>query len=88
MGMYDEIIVKKDLPLPEEISKLDIDWKNYIFQTKSLENCLIVYFIDEDGGLNEIEFEREYIDFTEEEKKLRKKKKQFFPIYKDVIEKS
>lgn len=86
--MYDEIIVKKDLPLPEEISKLDIDWKNYVFQTKSLENCLLEYFIDEDGYLNEIQVEREYVDFTEEEKKTRKKKKEFFPIWKDVVEKS
>ena len=60
MGMYDEIYVKQDLPLPEEIKNL-FDWKNYRFQTKDLENYLGEYIINEYNELVEVITEREYI---------------------------
>jgi hypothetical protein len=48
MGMFDTIIVRKKLPQPK-------DPKGYTgsdsFQTKDLENCLLVYEIRKDGTL-------------------------------------
>ena len=87
MGMFDEIKVKHDLLLPEEIKSLDIDWKEVRFQTKDLENLLDEYLINNDALYQRI-VELEYIEYTEEEKKQNRKSKKFFPIYKDVIEKS
>jgi hypothetical protein len=87
MGMFDELNVKHDLPLPEEIKNLDIDWKEVRFQTKDLENLMDDYLI-ENNALYQRIVELEYVEFTEEEKKQNKKKKKWFPFYKDVIEKS
>jgi hypothetical protein len=84
MGMYDEIYVKQDLPLPEEIKNL-FDWKNYRFQTKDLDNCLGEYIINEYNELVEVITEREYIPYTEKEKKELKPKP--WSIWKEVIEK-
>jgi magnesium-transporting ATPase (P-type) len=84
MGMYDEIVVKQNLPIPEVISNLK-DWKNYKFQTKDLDNCLSEYWISEDGELFEHIIEREYIPYTEEERKNKNHKP--WDIWKDVIEK-
>lgn len=83
MGLYDEIKVKRPLPIPEDIKHLNIDWSDYVFQTKDLENCLLEYFISEDGNLYEHVVEREYIPYTEEERK----KAKAWSIWKDVIEK-
>lgn len=58
MGMYDDIVCKYHLPLPE-------DTKGFHpcgFQTKDLENALDCYEIREDGTLWLRECEREYID--------------------------
>lgn len=82
MGMYDNINVKQDLPIPEEIKNLK-DWKNYTFQTKDLDNCLLEYWISEEGELFEHIVEREYIPYSEKEKKKRKG----WSLWKDVIEK-
>jgi hypothetical protein len=87
MGMFDEIKVKRDLPIPEEVKGLDIDWKEVRFQTKDLENLMDQYLID-NNALYQRVVELEYIEFTEEEKKQNRKNKKWFPIYKDVIEKS
>jgi hypothetical protein len=87
MGMYDEIQVKHKLPIPKELEHLSINWKNYKFQTKDLDNCLSEYII-KNNSLYEKIIERTYIHFTEEEMKQRKKQKQFLPLWKDVIEKS
>jgi hypothetical protein len=84
MGMYDEIIVKQNLPIPEVIFALK-DWKNYRFQTKDLDNCLSEYWISEEGELFEHIIEREYIPYTDEERKNKNHK--FWDIWKDVIEK-
>jgi len=82
--MYDELTIKTHLPLPEEIKHLNIDWKNHRFQTKDLENCLIDYVLTEQGRLVERVVDREYIEYTEDEKKDRKP----WNIWKDVIEKN
>jgi len=58
MGMYDDIICKYPLPLPD-------DPKGYVtdsFQTKDLENLLNRYEIREDGTLWLYESEHECID--------------------------
>jgi hypothetical protein len=81
MGMYDEIYVKLDLPFPDEIKSLK-DWKNYTFQTKDLDNCLSEYIINEYNQLVEVITEREYIPYTEEERK----KTRPWRIWKEVKE--
>lgn len=86
MGMFDEIIVKQHLSIPDEIKHLDIDWSNHKFQTKDLDNCLSEYVISEDGYLYEHIIEREYIPFTEAERKDKELVKPW-DIWKDVIEK-
>jgi hypothetical protein len=58
MGMYDDIVCKYHLPLPE-------DTKGFHpcgFQTKDLDNALDCYEIREDGTLWLRECEREYTD--------------------------
>jgi len=84
--MFDYFKVKKEIPIPEELKPLNIDWKNIEFQTKDLENCLLEYFIGEDDYLYEIDIEREYIPFTEEEKNNKENKN--WNLWKDVVEKS
>lgn len=86
--MYDDITVKQNLPLPDEIKNLNFNWKETRFQTKDLENYLGEYCICEQGFLHERIVEREYVEFSPEEKAIRKAKKTFIPIWKDVIEKS
>ncbi len=84
--MFDNIIIKQDLPLPEELKQLEKNWKEYTFQTKDLDNCLFDYWISEKGELFEHVIEREYVPFTEKEKKSKKNKGWNF--WKDVIEKN
>lgn len=86
MGMFDSIHIKRDLPLNEELKQLSIDWDKIEFQTKDLENCLLEYIISEEGLLLEKVIEREYIPYTEEEKKQKGHKP--WDIWKDVIKKS
>lgn len=86
MGMFDYFRVKKEIPIPEELKPLNIDWKNTEFQTKDLENCLLEYFIGEDGCLYEVNIEREYVPYSEEEKNSKQHKG--WNIWKDVVEKS
>lgn len=68
--------------MPEVIKDLK-DWKNYQFQTKDLDNCLLDYWISEDGELFEHVVEREYVPYTKEEKK----KLKGWNLWKDIIEK-
>lgn len=84
--MYDSIFVKQKLPLPKEVSNLDIDWELLEFQTKSLDNCLLEYTIHEDGSLSEKIVEKEYVEWTDEDRKNRK----IHPwnLWKDIIEKN
>ena len=85
MSMFDEISIEKELPLPEELKKLNIDWKSHNFQTKDLENCMLKYVIRDDGKLFEHVIEREYIPWSEEEKKA--KKISAWNFWKEVLEK-
>lgn len=56
--MFDSVVCKYALPMPEEPK----GYKNSIeFQTKDLENGLLVYEIREDGSLWLEEHEREYV---------------------------
>lgn len=84
--MFDTVYVKRGLPLNDELRQLSVDWSEMEFQTKDLENCLIEYVISADGLLLERVIEREYIPYTEEEKKQKDRKS--WDIWKDVIEKS
>jgi hypothetical protein len=85
MGMFDYIKCKKELPLTEELKNLPVKWDELQFQTKDLDNCLLEYIISENGELLEEVVEREYIHYTEEEKKQNNNKWNF---YKDIIEKN
>lgn len=56
MGMFDDIVCKYPLPLPEDTK----GFKSAGFQTEDLENALDLYEIREDGSLWLYECEREY----------------------------
>ena len=82
MGMFDDITCKNELPLNEELKALPIKWDEIGFQTKDLENCLLHYTISEDGRLLEHVVEKEYVHYTEEEKKSKDRRP--WDFYKDV----
>jgi hypothetical protein len=66
MGMFDQIYVKKALPLSKELKALkDIKWEECDFQTKDLENTLAIYEITKAGKLRYKEVEREWVDDEE-----------------------
>jgi len=83
--MFDEIKVSVELPLNDELKKHSINWSEINFQTKDLDNCLSQYFITETGDLVEEIVEREYIPFSEEERKSKEVRP--WNIWKEVIEK-
>lgn len=70
MGMFDTIICKRPLPLSDLLQELKQDWASTDFQTKDLDCTLSLYVINEDGELHEEIIERDYIPYTEEERKL------------------
>lgn len=47
MGMYDTINVSEQLPYTDEMKELGLDCNNLSYQTKDLECCLNVYFIQD-----------------------------------------
>jgi len=53
MGMFDDIVVHRKLPLPKKLPDelRDVKWKEVVFQTKCLENCLTEYKIAINGKL-------------------------------------
>jgi hypothetical protein len=51
MGMFDRLYVETELPLNDELKKLQINWKEEEFQTKDLDCFLTKYKIQEDGTL-------------------------------------
>jgi hypothetical protein len=59
MGMFDEIVVHRKLPLPKELPEelRGVKWKEVVFQTKCLENCLANYKIAVNGRLYTQKFE-------------------------------
>ena len=64
MGMFDNIICKAPLPLPEDIGELKdlkIIWDEEIFQTKDLDNLLDSYTIHKDGTLTFEEYDKEWV---------------------------
>jgi len=67
--MFDEIVVKKKLPLTKELKSLNVKWDEIKFQTKDLDNCLCNYEITKNGELLENVVEKEYTYYTEEERK-------------------
>jgi hypothetical protein len=72
MGMFDNIICKAPLPLPEDIRELKdlkIIWDEEVFQTKDLDNLLDSYTIHKDGTLTLEEYDREWVDYTKKERK-------------------
>jgi len=86
--MYDHITCSAPLPLPDDAVGLSSDWKEEVFQTKSLDNCLGSYRISADGLLIEECVEREYVEFTDEEKQeLKKDKRKLFLSFglKDIV---
>lgn len=64
MGMFDYITFenKVDLPVPENFN---MDLKTFEFQTKSLDNCLYLYTIGNDGFL----YQENYIESVESTEK-------------------
>ncbi len=61
MGMFDEIVVHRKLPLPKQLPDelRDVKWKEVVFQTKCLENCLTNYKIAVNGKLYAQKFDDE-----------------------------
>jgi hypothetical protein len=61
MGMFDEIVVHRKLPLPKQLPDglRDVKWKEVVFQTKCLENCLTHYKIAVNGKLYAQKFDDE-----------------------------
>ena len=86
MGMFDYINCKYPLPVPRELLDLNVDWSSKEFQTKDLENYLGNYVISEDGQLLEHIEEKEYIPYTEEERKAKGAKS--WDFWKDVVTKN
>ncbi len=61
MGMFDEIVVHRKLPLPKKLPAelRHVKWKEVVFQTKCLENCLTNYKIAINGKLYAQKFDDE-----------------------------
>jgi hypothetical protein len=80
MGMFDNVICKRELPLNEELKSLGVQWDKVVFQTKDLDNCLSDYIITEDGELVEDVKKYEYTYYTEEEIKQRVKENKWLLV--------
>ena len=61
MGMFDEIVVHRKLPLPKGLPDelREVKWKEVVFQTKCLDNCLTSYKIAVNGKLYAQKFDDE-----------------------------
>ena len=61
MGMFDDIVVHRKLPLPKALPEelRDVKWKEVVFQTKCLDNCLTEYKIAVNGKLYAQKFDDE-----------------------------
>lgn len=97
MGMFDNILIQKELPLTAKQKKIfsHIDWEKQPFQTKNLDNTLSTYTLKKNGKLYATVIEGEHVrTMTEaEEKKERKKHRWVWPYQfveksrKEVVEK-
>ena len=80
MGMFDGIVCEYKLPLPEELGELSkINWNEFEFQTKSLDNTLDRYTIEDDGQMYKEETKQKLVEDGE---------KTHIEIVEDGIEKS
>ena len=90
MGMFDTLIINKELPLTQKQKKIfsHIDWEKQSFQTKSLENALSTYTLKKNGKLYTDLIEGEHVrTMTEEEEKKERKKNRWVWPY-EFVEKS
>jgi len=61
MGLFDNIIFEYKLPLPENLGELTAkEIQSYAFQTKSMENMMTSYKVDESGQLFEEKYEGDW----------------------------
>jgi len=61
MGLFDTIIFQYKLPLPENLGELTAEEiQSSIFQTKSMENIITLYKVDESGQLLEEKYEGDW----------------------------
>tara|TARA_B100000676_G_C18084135_1_gene853629 strand:- start:1034 stop:1603 length:570 start_codon:yes stop_codon:yes gene_type:complete len=66
MGMFDGIVCEYELPLPEDMGELsEINWNEFEFQTKSLDNTLDKYTIEDDGQIYKEETKQKWVDDEE-----------------------
>lgn len=68
--MFDDIIVKKKLPLTKELKSLPIEWNKIVWQTKDLENLLNAYVIEKNGNLYLKQVNGFWRDLPEEEQDI------------------
>jgi hypothetical protein len=82
LGLFDNLIVKRKLPLNKELKKAfpDTDWSREGFQTKSLDNTMTTYTIKGTGLYwDKVEGEHVRTISEKEEKKLKKQGKFCWP---------
>ncbi len=82
MGLFDNLIVNRKLPLSKELKKAfpDTDWSREGFQTKSLDNTMTTYTIKGTGLYwDKVEGEHVRTISEKEEKKLKKQGKFCWP---------
>jgi len=83
MGMFDGIVCEYKLPLPEDLGELsEIGWGELEFQTKSLNNTLSKYTIEDDGQIYEEKTKQKLIEDENSPDKAR------IEIIEDGIEKN
>ncbi len=86
--MFDNLKCLHPLPLtPDLLDNLEnVNWADIVFQTKSLERSLSLYYITKEGLLFEEVVEREFVLYTEEEKQNINPKP--WSNVKDIVEKN
>lgn len=61
--MFDGLICEYKLPLPEDMGELsEINWNEFEFQTKSLDNTLDRYTIEDDGQMYQEKTKQNFVD--------------------------
>ena len=64
--MFDGVICEYELPLPKEMGELsEIKWNEFEFQTKSLNNTLDRYTIEDDGQIYKEQTKQNWVDDEE-----------------------
>lgn len=62
MGLFDTLFIEKKLPLPPEVAKLKVNWKNEPFQTKDLECFMLTYKVNRAGRLLHLEQKTKWVE--------------------------